>query len=444
MLTLLRSLLAGVLAPVLYAAVWLTSAAAIVKRAEWGLYLILILSPLPNVWYRLMVFPFGNSILDILIFAVTLGIFVNKRGFRLSPNAVPIAAFILISYFALWNASVRFSLPAPVSLANPLLADWKNYAQMIFLYFLVYNAVENEEQQKTTVTIMAAVILLIVFREFRNFTEGASFSYDRRASGPFWRVGLGSNHYGAFVAEYCGLLLGLFLFDKHKYRKWIYLAALVLSVHSLFFAYSRGAYLAALAIVVLYGFLRKPVLLVLVAALLLTWNFVLPTTVVERISMTETPTGEIEESAALRLVMWDRAIQLFADNSIFGIGFKAFAFTVPEGMLTDVHSFYLKTAAEQGVIGLVVFAFVIMRALYAGWELYRSGQSDFHRGLGLGFVGCTIGVMITNVFGDRWSYYALGAYFWAFWGLVDRARKLNQEREESEARPLQWPQGQLR
>lgn len=28
--------------------------------------------------------------------------------------------------------------------------------------------------------------------------------------------------------------------------------------------------------------------------------------------------------------------------------------------------------------------------------------------------------IITNMFGDRWSYFVLGDYFWITWGLVDR------------------------
>jgi O-antigen ligase len=203
------------------------------------------------------------------------------------------------------------------------------------------------------------------------------------------------------------------------------------SISPLFFAYSRGAYVAALLVVTAYGLLKKPTLLVLVAALLITWQTVLPPTVVERISMTQTETGEIEASAAHRVVLWEHAKQLFEDNITFGIGFNGFGFTVPAGELTDTHSFYMKTASEQGVIGLTIFALVLLIALHSGWRLYRRGQSPFHQGLGLGFIGCTLAVITSNLFGDRWSYFALGSYFWIFWGLVDRAFQLDQEPQPS-------------
>lgn len=425
MLTWLKALLSGALAPTLYAVVFLTFSAALVKRRpEWALYLLAILIPLPVLWYQLHDYPLGNSTIDILVLGTALGILLGPRGSQRAPNAVLLAAFILTSYVALWNSSLRFDLPAPLTRDNPLLADWKNYAEMVFLYFLAYSAIRTEDQQKTIVVIMATVILLIVFREFRNFAERPSFSYEHRAEGPFWIVGLGANHFGAFIVHCSGFLLGLYFLDKHKFRKWLYLGVGLFSIYPLFFSYSRGAYAAALMVLAAYGLLKKRTLLVLVAVLAFTWQEVLPPTVVERIEMTESSTGVIDDSAAARLDLWEHAVQLFEDHKLFGIGFNGFGLTRPKDTLTDTHNFYMKTAAEQGVIGLVFLALVLARALNSGWGLYRRGSSPFHKGLGLGFVGCIVGVIVTNIFGDRWSYFALGGYLWVFWGLVDRAATL--------------------
>lgn len=47
------------------------------------------------------------------------------------------------------------------------------------------------------------------------------------------------------------------------------------------------------------------------------------------------------------------------------------------------------------------------------------GNSQFQRSIGLGFTGCVIAFSITNIFGDRWSYYVLGSFFWVLFGMVD-------------------------
>lgn len=433
MLAALKAFVHAILAPMLYAGLWGTFFASVFRRAEWALYLLVILTPLPVIWYRLHDFPLGTSTLDILIFGAFLGVLFNKQGFQSAPSTWLIGVFIFISYLALWNSTLRFGLPLPFTTSNPLLSSWKNYVEMIFLYFIAYNVVRNEDQQKTLVIIMATVILLIMVRETRNFTAGTSFSYDKRAEGPFWIVGLGANHFGAFIAHYCGLLFGLFLVDKHKYRKWLYLGAAAFSVSPLFFAYSRGAYLATLVVITIYGLLKKRILLAGLVALVLMWQTVLPQTVVERISTTQDSSGQIEDSAAHRVVLWQHAKQVFEDNFVFGVGFNGFGYTVPQGELTDTHNFYMKTASEQGVIGLLILGLVMLRAVFSGWRLFRIGQSDFHRGLGLGFLGCSMAVMVTNIFGDRWSYFMLGCYFWVFWGLVDRATTIAREQIDQPA-----------
>jgi putative inorganic carbon (hco3(-)) transporter len=435
MLTALKAFLHAILAPSLYLTVFITFLMSIKKQAEWALYLLAFLAPLPVVWYQLHQFPLGNSTMDILIFGTFLGIIVNKGGFERAPKTLLLATFMIVSYAALWNSTLRFNLPLPISTANPELPDWKNYVEMIFLYFLAYNALRTEAQQKTMLVIIATVVLLIAVREFRNFSEGGSFSYDKRTEGPFWILGLGANHLAAFIAEYGGLLLGLFLVDKHKYRKWLYLAAVGFSLHPLFFSYSRGAYLAVLAVIVVYGLLKKRLLLALVVALVFTWQAVLPQTVVERITMTETPEGQLESSAAERVLLWEHAEKLFAEHPVFGIGFNGFGYSRQGERLTDTHNFYMKVASEQGLIGLLLLGLVLVRALVSGWRLYRGGQSTFHQGLGFGFIGCSIAVIVTNIFGDRFSYFALGSYFWILWGMIDRAILISQETAASPALP---------
>ena len=47
------------------------------------------------------------------------------------------------------------------------------------------------------------------------------------------------------------------------------------------------------------------------------------------------------------------------------------------------------------------------------------------RGLGLGFCVSMVTLMINNMFGDRWAYFELSAYTWAFAGLVARLSQLS-------------------
>jgi len=384
------------------------------------------LIPQPNIFYKLYPFPMGKDFLDILFVAVGIGIFVNKRGYEKAGNSVLIMILILVSYLALWNSSRNFSLPLPISYANPMIRAWKCYAFMVAMYLLTFNAIKDDEnQRKILAVLMALVVLFISVRSYRSYTAGASFIEDSRAMGPFWIVGLGSNHFGAFIVYCSAVFLGLFFSDKNRWRRILFLGTVIFSLHPLFFSYSRGAYVGALVALVFFGLAQKRSLLILVFVIAVAWQTLLPTSVVDRITMTtaKTEEGQIEHSAAVRLGLWDHAWNLFMKNPVIGVGYGGFEFSVPEGVYQqwkDTHNYYLKMLCEQGIVGFGLFLTVLLVAFRSGWRLWKAGKEGFEKGLGLGFMGCVLACASTNLFGDRWSYVEMGSYFWVFWGLVDR------------------------
>jgi putative inorganic carbon (hco3(-)) transporter len=411
----------SVFVPVLYFGGIFTCILTILKRAEWGFFLMVALIPQPNIFYKLYDFPMGKNFLDILFISVLIGIIINKRKFVITHNAILVGLFLLVSYLALWNSSMNFSLPAPITKQNALLVQWKSYAVMIFMYYLALNISKDESQHKILIVIMAIVVFFISLQSYRSFTAGINFAEGSRTAGPFETVGLNSNHFGAFIVSYSSLLLGLLLFDKNRWRRLLFLAAIVFGLHPLFFSYSRGAYLAAIGVLVFFGLAKKRSLLILALILFISWQTLLPSSVVERIKMTRSGSGELESSAAVRLDLWNHAVKLFEKNPIFGVGFGGFEFTVPKGIeLKDTHNLYLKILSEQGIIGISLLLLIFAMALRSGQRLYKTAQTPFQKGLGFGFLGCIIAFIITNMFGDRWSYFVLGDYFWIVWGLVDR------------------------
>jgi O-antigen ligase len=431
-LTLLFYLIRTLGLPILYFGGILTGLLSVFKKASWGLLLMVALIPQPNVFYKLYDFPMGQRFLDFLFLAVMIGIFVNKKGFERTGNSALILIIVLVSYLSLWNSSMNFTLPLPFTTANPMLKPWKSYAFMMSMYLLTFNAMKDDEKQRELLVLVTALVLLFVsIRSYRSYTPGPSFLEDSRAAGPFWIVGLGSNHFGAFIAHYSTVLLGLLILDHIRWRKMLFFAIILISLHPLFFSYSRGAYVAALAVLVFFGLVKKRSLLVLVFVLVIAWQTILPSSVIDRITMTRSEEGGIDQSATIRLNLWDHALNLFKQNPIFGIGFGGYEFTMPEEGVRwkDTHNYYLKMLSEQGIIGFALLLIVLYRAFGSGWKLLKVGKSGFEKGLGLGFMGCVLACASTNLFGDRWSYYELGTYFWVFWGLVDRyiiiSRKVN-------------------
>jgi O-antigen ligase len=193
--------------------------------------------------------------------------------------------------------------------------------------------------------------------------------------------------------------------------------------------------LATVVVLLVFGLIKQRILLVMLVVVAFSWQVLLPQTVVERVMMTETPSGALESSAAQRVILWERALDLFERSPVAGVGMKGFALSAVGGRYTNAHNLYIETLAEQGIIGLLLLLAVMLRALYSSWRLYRVAEADFDRGLALGMVGCSLAMMVTNIFGDRWSYFEIGAYYWVLWGIVDRAytEVLRGKREAAQA-----------
>ena len=79
--------------PILYFGGLATCLVSIFKRAEWGLFLMVALVPQPNIFYKLYQFPMGQKFLDLLFIAVLIGIFVNKRAFKINNNSIIIGLY---------------------------------------------------------------------------------------------------------------------------------------------------------------------------------------------------------------------------------------------------------------------------------------------------------------------------------------------------------------
>jgi putative inorganic carbon (hco3(-)) transporter len=392
------------------------------KRAIVPVYMFLVLLIFPQFWYPTHSLPLGSMTLTILTVAALIG---GMRQRAPDDPRPPHKAFVFVliisSYIALWMTSMRYGLPAPISTSNDLFAHWRNYVTMLLLYFVGFNMVKSEDDVRRIIKVFCWVLIVMAQRELAGFASGDSFSYNRRSVGSFYIVGLNANHFAAFIAHISVVAIGLLAMDDDKNRKRLYLACFVASLYPLFFSYSRGAYVAVLFAMIIVGVVRYRSLLPLIGIFLIFWDSILPASVVDRIQMTESPDGQIEESAALRLVVWDLAKKLFSENPIFGIGFQGFYYASANLPLHNVHNYYLQTACEQGVVGVLILGTFFLKAYGSGWRLYRDGMSPLIRGVGLGFVACISAMAITNIFGDRFSQLTVGGYFWLLFGVVDRA-----------------------
>jgi O-antigen ligase len=94
-------------------------------------------------------------------------------------------------------------------------------------------------------------------------------------------------------------------------------------------------------------------------------------------------------------------------------------------VLHDTHNYYLKIAAEQGIVGLGLWlAFILLIALTA-WRLTRIGKTPQSKGIGFATLGCITAVMICNFFGDRFSQIEIGGTLMLIFAMTQRQAHLD-------------------
>jgi O-antigen ligase len=396
---------------------------SITGRVKYGLWFLIPLIPLQNIMEKIQQFPLGKDFNDILLIGMVIGWFFYKNSrrqplFAKSAYNKIFLFYLIFSYFTLWHGSSFLGFPAPISPSDPRVQNWKNYMLLPLLFLITFNNSKDAKELKRLFIAMCLSIFLMNLYMLRQISWMGSWISRARIRGTF--VWLGANEVAAFYATYTFVLIGIFLLVKDKMRKIMLTILIFQNLYCNLFLFSRGAYLATLVGFFLIALLRKRVLLIPLVLLLIYWQAILPQRVIERIQFTERE-GQLDQSAQIRVVLWKQSIGFFKESPLVGIGFNAFQHF---GLQRDVHNVYLRTLAEQGIIGLGFLLTIMLLALKKGFNLYRKANDKFLKGLGLGFTACVLAVMVGNLFGDRWTHLPLGAYFWVFLGMVERGNAL--------------------
>lgn len=407
---------------------WLIILLTLFRDAKVGLYLAIFLIPLQNLMDRLVEFPLGKDIFDILMLSIFISIYLNKGGKANVLKKIKLSKIVLLmiplTYSALWVGSFKLSLSFPVSFDNPQLVQWKNFIMMPLLYFATIKLVEDKKHAKLIILLMALTVLLMNINYYENvkYVSREHFSSEKRSVGSTFSY-LGPNEVAAFFAQVAIFFLGVASCEQLRLRKIVIFITACFSFYPVMFLYSRGAYVATIIGLLFLGLMKNRIIFILLLILLMSWQVILPDSVTERIQMTQVD-ETMDDSALSRLKLWKEALSIIIINPLTGVGFGAseyLGFKTGEGHYrNDVHNGYIEILLEQGILGLILFLSIFFMGLKAGWNLYRHSDDGSVRGMGLGFIGMTIASLVANFFGDRWSYLNLMGYFWIMLGLVSK------------------------
>jgi hypothetical protein len=379
--------------------------------------------------------PLGEHVPLFLIIAVIIGALIH--GNRLPKSKLYALWFVIGGYLyvSMWLGAALGNAPAPLWLSNSNFGVWKDYMIIPLLFVATSLVVEDRKAVRTVILITAIAVLFIdksCIMEIGEHSWG-SFDESKRDVGP---LVYGSNLTAAYLALFSMFFWGLLQFIRSKKYKLIGYGLVALTLYTCMFQFSRGGYLSVLVSVLVLGIFKDRKLLVILGVFLLTWQTVVPTAVRQRVNMTENANGQLETSAEERVILLRDSWDSFVKSPIVGNGYGTFMYGQHVGGLTDTHDWFIKILEETGLIGLFLYLFLLQQMFALAIRLFRRGKDPMYRGLGLGLLLALCSSMVSNCFGDRWSYLEITGPVFVLVAAAVRAAQFAAQEPVSELNPV--------
>jgi putative inorganic carbon (hco3(-)) transporter len=418
---------------VLYAGAIIVLLLTIFWRPIAGLFYLLPLIPLQTIRYRVNDLPLGASLFGIMLVGIAIGQWrLGRPIFPKTPWRRLLAVFAFFTFISLCMGSwyLKTGMPLP---GDPRFSVWQEYMIMPAMLLLVASVVQTKREMQAMVLVMCLATLELD-KSFWNEVSDRDFStYSDDLHGEGGSMGYaGANGLAAFASQAAAFLLALAAFER---RKWVlagYYGLAAFSAIVLMYSLSRGGYAAFLVGTLVIGLLKQRKLLLLLIVFLFTWTTLVPPAVEQRVGMTyDQQSGQFDGSANARFSIWSDTLEVFNEHALFGTGFDTYEYMhlrkVPywtKGYYSDTHNYFLKVLVETGIVGFVVFLWLLAKTFGEGYRLFRQARDPFFKALGLGLIGWLVCAVTANLFGDRWTYLQVNGYMWIIAGLVCCAREI--------------------
>ena len=409
-----------------YLGFWVAIVIALFRKPLYGLYYMIPFLPYRTMRDHFVEWPLGGNVLTILVLATVLGALLQGKTLPKSKLALIWLLYGIYMYFSMWMGTVLTTAPAPLWLSDPNFVTWKDYMLTPLIFVAAAMVVEDRKSIRTVIILTAFAVLMIDRSSLmESLTHSwSSFDENKRSGGP---LAFGSNQTAAFLSQFGMFFWAFAVYLKRRKAKLIAYFTTAVTLFACMYCFSRAAYLAIVASVIVLGVIKDRKLIVLAVVFLAFWQVVLPAAVTERVNMTQNQDGQLEASAQERVDLWQDAEQTFSHYPLFGTGFATFQFGEHVDNLKDTHNWYVKILVETGVVGMA-FALTLLYQIFGiSFRLFRKARDPMYSGLGLGLVICMTCCVITNFFGDRWTYTEITAPLWVLIGAALRAEKLTRD-----------------
>jgi O-antigen ligase len=433
------------------------------EKLFWCLCILLPLSTELHITPQL-----GLDFPDELLLVLLTGLVIAKLIHQ--PSWFPVALrksnlFMLLVIHVLWITVSCFYSVEPLLSTKFLLAKIWYIVPLVILPQVFVNS--QSKMKRLALCFLAPMILIVIQVLIRQSLYQFSFADVKKAMAPFFR-----NHvtYSSMlvcllpVAWCCWKLTAA----SDPKRKWI-MAGIWIGLAGLLFSYSRGAWVALVMGVATIWIIRKKLMgafvtLAITSVLVSTvWlvtdkNYlrfapdhdrtIFHTDFREHLQAT---IDMKDVSAAERFYRWVAGARMLADKPVTGFGPNSFyphykPYTVNRFQTwvsenkehSTVHNYFILTALEQGVTGLIFFCALYFAMLIRVQKLYHRFQDKFHKTVTLTIGAIVVMIGVINSLSDMIETDKIGSLFWLCLGMIILLERKSVANTEQLQRPYRF------
>lgn len=389
--------------------------------------LVFFVYTIPIVTYSIPGLPFHFTFADaflILLVAVWLSRAVLKKEYTLYQTFLDryLLFFIFLSVFSLFNSRV---------FGDGVRELIQTVEFFVFSYYFFCTVAKRRDVILgvfQAITFSSAFFSLYGIHQY--FVNGMGDFRIYSMMGHF-------NAFGAYVALMMLLIFNFMLSERNRFMRWVYITVLGVNFIALMLTYSRGAWIAVVAGVIVSAWLRGLTQFVKVFTILIVFlivlSMVVPTGFVARFTSI---TKFTDQASIIRLKQYKIAADTMTSYPLLGVGLSSMGDYVWQEYgfrgVGEIHNLFLMVGSERGVPAMLTL--IAIFALFFLKAKKRIDQTDVEpiRSYYIGLFTAILTFFIINLTAVQ-LVRGTGIFFGMLLGLFQAVSKLEDE-EDEEAR----------
>jgi O-antigen ligase len=303
-------------------------------------------------WYSLLLCVFSIPLFEspktIFLVIASLLFFIRRYVEKDYRNIF----FIKDPRLGLLSLALAASISA-IFAQKPLLAIHGSFdfLKMYLLFIIVANDFSDRRSIKTIVLTVIASTTIASIWGLTEYIIGKSATIELNSVGHV-------NHSSVYLALSLVLAISMLLLSQNSSEKNFMLISAFVILVVLILSGSRatlGAFSIALIGMFLFGKKKKLFIYIIMAVIT---TAVITLAFVPQPSLLQKVTSLSDQSLLGRIILWEKAWELFLSHPLIGVGAKHFKFYNTLEFGSHAHSLYFNTLAQLGIVGFTSLAFL--------------------------------------------------------------------------------------